>query len=415
MKTAVNSFQRWLFTILLYVSAVSGIVTDMVGGLASRTTLNAFYDGIIIFLALLNISATPKGFGIILVLMITGIIFNFSYSPVSLYISINGIREILMVICLPVFYYGVFSRGNEDEQLRYIHLFQKFAWFFLIINVSASFSQYVHYGPSDFVGGTYGNFNGGLLTFIIVCLIFFLFQFKLQLWHKMVLVFMLIPLLLNETKVSFILIPMLVMFIFFEPKLKNMLLGAFAGFLFLMLFNQFYSNNAEWGMSSNADIFSADFLQDYLLSDFEDHQDVPRFTKIILGYNIISQETNTLLFGMEYGMFRGTSTGDLSTFSQNWQWLLQGTRPYLFFLLLQGGLTLAVGFFVMILKINNFFKRTTKHAIFYFIVFIITLVYQDMFRLHNFSVVYLFMLFFINSEIFKTKAYLGEEQSNFSE
>jgi hypothetical protein len=170
-----------------------------------------------------------------------------------------------------------------------------------------------------------------------------------------------------------------------------------------VLFSQFYSNTADWGTSS---IFSADFLQDYLLSDYEDHADVPRFTKIILAYNILAQETNTLLFGMEFGMFRGTSTGDLSPFTQNWQWLLQGTRPYLFFIMMQGGLVLTSGFLLIIFKINNFFKRATKQMIFYLIIFLVVLVYQDMYRFHNFSIVYFFFLFFVNSELFKSKAYL---------
>ncbi len=407
MKTAVANLQRYIFVLLLYSSAVFATILDMTGN-TNRTPFYVTFEALIFFLAITSLSAVPKGYGWILAFVLGGIIFNFTYSPVPLSASINGIREVVMVLAMPVFYYKIFAPGNEEEAMRYVRIFRKFAWVFLLIQFFPVMIQYKQFGPGDYVGGTYGWMCSGSLTLIILCLVLFLFQFHNPMWKKGLLLLLLFPLMMNETKISFILIPMMVVFIFLEPKMKSILLAAVGGALFLIIFNQLYSNQ-DTSLSSMSDIFNTDFLNEYLLADYDTHPDVPRFTKIIFGYKIISENINTLFFGMEYGMFRGTYTGEISTFARNYNWLLSGTRPYLFFIMMQGGLMLVTGIFLVILKICNFFKNANKQTIFYFIIFLVILTYADSFRWHNFLIVYMFLLFFVNSDLFKSKAYLYED------
>ncbi|MBA4166422.1 MAG: hypothetical protein H0X41_02570 [Chitinophagaceae bacterium] len=413
MKAAIANLQRNIFVILLYASSVSGMACDL-ANITNRSAVFAAWDTIMLFLILFSLYYVPKGYALIVALLLTATILNFVYSPVSLLVSLNGVREILVFILLPIFYYKVFANGNEEETSRYIRIFKNFSWFFLLIQVPATVFQYIQFGASDAVGGTYGSLNSGSLSIIILCLIYFLFQFPMPVWKKITLFFLLAPLMLNETKISFILIPMLGVFIFFKPNFKNIFWAGIAGGLFLLLASQLYVHEQANVGHSIFDIFNKDFLDEYLLSYDELHPDVPRFTRMILGYQIISQDNITLLFGMEYGMFRGSTTGAVSQFAQNYGWLLTGTRPYAFFVMLQGGLVMVAGIFLVILKICNFFKDLNKQTLFYFIIFLVMELYSDSFRWQNFLIIFMFVLFFVNSDYFKSKAYLHENTDSYN-
>jgi hypothetical protein len=408
MKAAIANMQRYVFVIFLYVSALYTPILDQLG-LMNRTGIYIVFDCIIYFLAFFSLSTIPKGFRSIIALILIGIFLNFTYSPAPLSVSLNGIREVLAILAVPIFYYKIFAEGNEQEAMRYIRIMKKFTWFFLLIQIVPVMIQFKQFGPTDYVGGSYGWLNTGNLTTIIVCMIFFLFQFPNSPWKKLLLFLLLYPLMLNETKISYILIPMMVMFLFFEPKIKNIVLAGVGAVLFFLIFNQLYTNDAANMGKNFSEIFNPDFLDEYLLSDPISHPDVPRFTKLIMGYKLISEQASTFFFGLEFGMFRGTGTGEVTRFAQNYAWLLSGTRPYIFILMMQGGIVLVTGFFLAMLYICRFFRYASKHVLFYFIIILVVMTYAESFRNHNFLIVFMFYLFFVNSEIFKTKAYLNED------
>lgn len=411
MKFAIANLQRLVFTVLLYSSAISGIACD-IAGLENRSAIFAGFELMMLLLVVLSLSTIPRGYAMIVLLLLAAIGFNFVHSPISLAVSLNGSREMLLFILFPIFYYKIFAEGNEEESYKYLRLFRRFSWFFLLVQIPATLWQFMKFGASDMVGGTYGSGASGGVTIIILCLVFYMFQFPYPGWKKMMLLLLLAPLMLNETKISFILIPMMVMFIFFEPKAKNIIYAGIGGGLFLLIASQLYVHEQVNVGHSIFDIFNKDFLNDYLLSDtttVDLNADLPRITRLIIGYNIIAHDTFTLLFGMEYGMFRGTTTGQVSLFARNYFWLLKGTRPYLFFVMMQGGLIMVGGVFLIMFKICNFFRHVNKQTVFYFLIFLIMLLYADSFRAHNFLIVYMFVLFFVNSDIFKTKAYLNED------
>jgi|GEM_PF-2749430 len=413
MKAAVANLQRYIFIFILYSSAVYSTIFDQTG-ITNRTPVYVILDCLIYFLAILSLSTIPRSFFAIIALILGGIFINFTYTPVPLSVSLNGIREILVMLAVPIFYYKVFAEGNEAETMRYVRILKTFGWFFLLVQIVPVLIQYKQFGASDSVGGTYGWLSTGNLTMIIICIVFFLYQFPGASWKKLLLFVLMYPLMLNETKISFILIPMMVVFLFFEPKIKNILMAGAGAVLFLVVFNQLYENDTLNLNNNIMDIFNKDFLDEYLLADYETHPDVPRFTKLILGYNIISQDTRTLLFGMEFGMFRGTTSGEVSVFSSSYNWLLSGTRPYLFIIMLQGGLTLVAGFMLIVLHICNYFRNMTKYILFYFIIFILVMTYAESFRWHNFLIVFMFLMFFVNSDIFKSKSYMNEDIDSYN-
>src|ERR1044072_6530112 len=119
MRNALNNFQKQLFFLLLYASTFSGVLADIAfsGG---RTMLYVAFDGLIIFLSILSI-AYMRGKFTWAVLFILGCIgVNLSYSSADLVSSLNGIREILMVVSMAIFYNKVFSDENEALAEEYV-------------------------------------------------------------------------------------------------------------------------------------------------------------------------------------------------------------------------------------------------------------------------------------------------------
>lgn len=363
------------------------------------------YDVMIIFLAVLSLGTMRSGLTWIAILILMCIAFNFSYNDVPLMASLNGIREILILPCIAIFYNKVFAEGNEELTEQYIRIFIRYAVIFLLAQLPATFYQFMTYGPTDQVGGTLGAMSSGVLTLTVICLVFFLSRHTWNITQTVMLYMCLVPLLLNETKISFILIPLVMLFIHFEPKFKNILLAVVTAGVFLFLFNKFFSHSAlDFGDNQLLGIFSSDFLDDYLFGDIYFSYDVPRFTKIIVAWRLLAEQTNTLLFGFEYGVFKGGSMVEPTPFARAYEWLLVGTRPYLFFLLIQGGTMLVGAILWLIAYVNKFFTRNNnKFKTFLLMMFVLVLFYNDAPRNQHFVASYFFMVFYANSAFYNKK------------
>ena len=401
MRNAVNNFQKSLFILLLYGSTFSGFLADIAlsGG---RTMLYVAFDALMIFIAVISLAYLRGKLTWIVLFMIGCIAVNLSYSSTDMLYSMNGVREILIIIAMAIFFNKVFAEENEELAEEYVEIMKKFSVIFLIAQLPIAGWQFHQYGPSDYVGGTFGNKGSGILTLSVVCTVFFLSHFVRSNTQRVLLYCCLLPLVLNETKISFLLIPALILFIHFRPKLKNIIGATVAAALFLFLFNQYYSTQEGTDFDNNlAGIFSKDFLDHYLFDDIYSSEDIPRFTKIVVGWHLVSEETRTMLFGIEYGIFKGGNIVEASQAGQSMQWLMSGTRPYLFFLLLQGGILLIVGVFWLLFHINKYFVRNNnKYKTFLFMIFLLILFYNDALRNQGFVVIYFFNAFLANSNLY---------------
>ncbi len=309
----------------------------------SRSGFYFAFDVAIILLSLLSLSFIRGHLILILLFIIACIGFNLSYNGNSLFYSLNGLREIVNVLFVAIFLNHIFLEENEDLAKEYVEIFKKFSIIFLAFQLPAATYQFIVHGPSDWVGGTYGNFGSGNLTLSVICLVFFLSHFTQNLTQRALLYACLLPLFLNETKISFILIPLLILFIHFKPKIKSIIGAGFAAALSLFIFSQYFTTNIGAIEGDVGGIFRDDFIDDYLFGDIYSSTDVPRFTKIVVGWQLLAEDIKTFLFGLEYGIFRGSDMVERSQFSQSVEWLMTGTRPYLFFLMIQGGILLFAG------------------------------------------------------------------------
>jgi len=402
MQAAIDSFQKRIFTLLLYVSGFGGILSDIFLN-SQRGSLYATYDILMVLLGLTSLSFAGRKLSVILLFLVCCFIFNISYSEVPVLSSLNGMREILGIMSMVTFYNKVFSEGMEDMAEDCINIVRKYAPVFLALQIPAAFSQYIRFGPSDYVGGTIGFMGSGILSLLLVCLVYFLHFFVKDVKTNILLYFALIPMFLNETKISFILIPMMILFIFIKLDVKNVLIGVGGAIGFFFLFNKFYAASYLDFDNSAAGIFTSDFLTSYLMGDIYTYDDVPRVTKIIIGWNLLAQDMNMFFFGAEYGLFKGGNLLEMSTFAQTYQWLLAGTRPYFFFLFMQGGLLLVAGIFWIVLYINKFFRKVNKFQIFLLIVLLLVMGYNDSLRNGSFITIFFFLMFFANSKFYTGK------------
>jgi hypothetical protein len=403
MRPALDNFQKSMFSILLFLSGCSGLISDFLQ--ASRTAFYAGFDLIIMGLAITSLSSIKPRLATILLFIVGCITINLVNNDNDILYSLNGLREIINILCLSIFFNHVFFGDNEELAADYVEIVRKFGTVFLIAQLPVAAYQFSIHGPSDAVGGTYGNLGTGNLTLSVICMVFFMSHFTQNLSQRLMLYFCLVPLFLNETKISFILIPMLILFIHFKPKVKSILGAGLAAGLALFIFNRFFTTNIGVDFENNlTGIFSKDFIEGYLFGDIYTYSDVPRFTKIILAWQMLAENTVTFLFGFEYGIFRSTDVGEMSQFSQTMQWLMVGTRPYLFFLMIQGGILLVVGILWLILYINRYFTSyNNKYKTFLFIIFILILMYNDALRSHNITIVFFFSMFFANSSLYNTQ------------
>jgi len=395
------NFKIFIAIFSMYLLAFSGFLLELIDGLGS---INSFIfliaDGGILFLGLSGIRKNPFNLVIFLLLLLLSF-GNFLLHEYSILTYINGLREILMVVLVFSFYESISTDIHKEKMRKYI---DQFILIFLILQIPVTIYQYVLYGAGDDVGGTMGYGYSGILTLLIICMVFyrifwgFTRQGSLALYN----IIFLIPIFLNETKISFLLIPLMFLCLTNIKNIKTVFWSGVGAILIFLVLNNLYSNMGRTVDNPFNAMFNQDFLEYYLMSDVEVGADVPRFTKIIAAIGLISQNIRDSLLGIEIGAFKGGTTIQPSFFAQQYDWLLLGSRPYIFFLLISGGWTL------LIITLYFFFKKlfwdrkegsSIQFTLLLSVMFGMILFYNDAFRSPLFSYIYCYFATFANGRM----------------
>lgn len=385
----------------LYLLAFSGFMLELTGGLGS---VNSFIfliaDGGVFFLGLSGIRKNRFNLFFFLLLLFISFI-NYILHEYSFLTYINGLREILMVILVFSFYESIDKDIYKEKLQKHI---ERFMLLFLILQIPVAIYQYVLYGAGDDVGGTMGYGYSGILTLAIICMVFY--RIKTGLTRQGILVFyniiFLIPVFLNETKISFLLIPLMFLCLTNIKKIKTVFWSGAGAVTIFMVLNSLYSNMGRTVDNPFSAMFNQDFLEYYLMSDVAMGADVPRFTKIIAAIGLISQNVWDSLVGIEIGAFKGGTTIQPSLFAQQYDWLLLGSRPYIFFLLISGGWTMLV-IMLYIFSKKLFFVRkfgnSFQFTLLLSVMFGMILFYNDAYRSLLFCYIYCYFVTFANGSI----------------
>ena len=388
-------FQIKLVIISIYFLAFSNLILDFLGlreAIGSYLMLGV--DIIVFYVGLVNLKKNKVNlFFILAAISICSI--NYLFHDYDVLTFVNGLREILLVFLVFSFYESLTFSKHIILMEKYI---QKFIFIFLIIQIPVTLYQFVIFGAGDQVGGTMGNGNSGVLTLTTILMVYVRIKYLrttigIKAYYNAL---FLLPLFVNETKISFILIPLMFLCLSNIKKISTIIPSLLGGLLIFLLLNSLYTNQGRKSENPFSEMFNSDFLENYLFKDdIPEGSDIPRFTKIFISISFLNRDPIDFLFGKEVGAFKGGTTLSRSNFATQYNWLLLGSRPYIFFLLITGGwllLSLTISFFAY-----KFWATRGKHWDGQFILLviaflIIVLFYNDAYRNQFFCYMYVYFV-----------------------
>jgi len=393
----MKKFTSEIFFITLYVYALHGVILEAFSAAEFlRPVILLFCDLSVIALGLTAIRERSLYLKICLAfIVISTFSFIWNIYDVNLITHLNGIRQFLIVFFSLMFTRHILTSVCAQA---FHHKFNRYVYIFLYLQLLVSIPQFFIFGGGDRVGGTIGSGGSGVLTLLVYILVLYLIidksaqegkaypDFSIALRH----LHFLIPSFINETKITFILIPLFVLVLLHFSR-RTIIQSVFALGLFvaiMFLFNKYYSHTLSDEYQRKPEnaiqtFTQQEFIQNYLLNQNTENFNISRFTKIKIGFEILSKSTEDMIFGKGYGLFKGRTLIGESDFARRYNWLLYGTNNYLFFLLIQGGIALVLlTVFTFIYPLLPFRKNSSlaivinRYRLFLVLVFILILFYN---------------------------------------
>lgn len=367
------------------------------------SALSLIADFLIFLICLYIVISTSRGLIILSSFFILSTITFFLGNVISLNDHLFGIRDLTVLISVFIIFSYVYSNRIRDSFSIY---FNNFISLFLKAQLVFSVVQFFIFGPGDQVTGTLGKGGSGILTITIFLLVFYRLTFKYrnpnEFRLKNIYPFLpyFIPIFLNETKVSLIVAAMFFISLIKFNSIKSVLGIAISGVIFVLLFSNLYTSQEEHHLTKNPlqAFTSEEFIDFYLigLDKVEYYNDIPRIGKMYLGVDVLARN-EMLAVGAEYSAFNGESLSK-TNFAEDYDWLLTGSRPLLFYLLISGGVVLICYFLITTtyyLTLENGSQFKIKSLVFFNIMmFALLLLYNDNMRYLNFSLLFVNSIFF---------------------
>jgi len=362
---------------VFWVLAVVGFVGDeLISAVATyRSAIMLLCDAVLVGLGVACLRHRSDLVMIISLLVIV-LVSNLAINGLGVMFTLNGLRDFIgAMFCYPIFRYFT------DNQARYSHFVKRFdeaLKIFLFLQAFCITYQFVRYGAGDAGGGSLGNWYSGIISMLIYLISFYLLhkrivanQFWTSLWRNKVYIILLFPTFLNETKISFVLLPLY--FVLLMPIDKRIFLRAIVivplmSLLFVVgyaIYKVTYQGNLA-GTAGNANIFSEEYLIEYMLMDIDDAEDdanwnmensktgvadIPRITKFLLLAQIDEENPGHIAWGFGVGQFKGGTQIERSQFYNDYEWYLLGTIPYAIHVYIQLGVVGMVWIIVFLITI----------------------------------------------------------------
>lgn len=260
----------------------------------------------------------------------------------------NGSRTWLpMMLVVPVMRY-LWATGERRE--AFIYWFDRSVFWFLCLQAPCMVEEAVRYGVGDHGGGSLGDNMSGVVSMIIYGSSFYLllrrwnpaWSYLRNLSHNWLLLALLLPSFLNETKVSLVLLPLYLFFM--VPASKGY------GKRLVLLSPVFIALAAGGGWlyfksTDSAEFLSKDAMEFYLMGDdvalnmielLADNDimersdggetDLARGLKFAAIPLIMERHPGSVWSGFGVGQFKGGSVLETTRFSRDYDWLIEGTK-----------------------------------------------------------------------------------------
>jgi len=282
----------------------------------------------------------------------------------------------------------------------------KHVWTVLKIIAAASVPvaviQWIIYkDDGDRITGLLGYGGSGSLTLFILIIFFTELGLRLE-NNKPILgyyLFYLIPTMLNETKITLVLFPiMFFVTLLLTKKLKSrqtiviFLVAIIAFSAWAYIYKSIYSR-------SILDVFSSEYLENYLYATNWE-SDAGRFAKVAYAYEIV--KGNNLAFGYGLGSaYSGASSGAKGFIFKKYYTpqMFSGTKPQLFLSIIDQGIVGTILLLIIILfyfiKVILIKENTLEKfiSIYTFIILFVTLIYQNIF--YTYQIMYILVFYTI--------------------
>jgi len=322
---------------------------------------------------------------------------------------LNGFRDFVgILLVMPTLRYFF----NSSHAAEFRQTFDRMLKIWLYLQAFCITWQFIRYGAGDMGGGTMGEGSSGLTSMLIYTVSFYLISTRWDagrywhsLWENRLYIFLLYPTFLNETKISMVIF--LAYFILLVKFDRNLILRLVyivpVGLVFFV--GAFFAYLSATDQEPD-DYFSSELYKEYLYGlDLEDlvdvaqkvqdgkievdqtaiwEADLPRFGKMALLIPVLHSCPGGILFGAGIGQFKGWTTDRKPPFATEYEWLLIGSRPMAFTMLVQIGL-IGLGWFVWLLYFHLFSGRgvrplATQLRLLLAFNFLIVLAYNECFR-----------------------------------
>lgn len=335
----------WRFFLIVGYLAVSGWVIDNTPFDEAARILTLAADGGILFLALTALGRTWDFYGTrtwLFFLLAAAVTMVYNLDRIGPLGQLNGLR-------LPLFFFAVLIVVRDfltsPHAALFDRLFVRFLVLYALAQVPTSVVQFLQYGPSDYVGGTLGWGGPNAVTLSLFLIVFYLIAryaakedgSAFRIGKVLAFSLLLFPCAINETKISFVLLPLMMMLLVpirrMAMAIPMILVGA-ALFVALNALYSTYERDTEFLLDER-------FLERYLYYDEAATGDLPRGQKLLYTMDLMHNDPPLYLVGMGYGIFAGGNILQSSSFGYIVSYL-GGARMFLNTVWLQGGL-LAVG------------------------------------------------------------------------
>lgn len=402
MQIEKNLLYQRIFFVAFWVRGTFSFISDEIFPFLDNIQPIVFmiYDFVLCTLGILTIR---KRLDIVMLLSFIAISYFSTcvYNGLSLVYYINGTRDFIsFLFAIPIIRYFF---GNPYRKDIFTRSFDRQLFIFLIIQFPCLMWQYLKYGAGDYGGGSLGYYYSGIISTIIYVISFYLIQKRVEpnnyfrsLWENKIYIILLIPSFFNETKISFIFLAMY--FILLMPIDRKLFIRILVTIPIVTLF--IYISFIAYSVSTsgrNGNPFSADYLIEYFMMDVEEAEgdalwnadygipDVPRMTKLLFLEVIDEENPGHKLTGFGLGQFKGRTFLKETEFYKEYDWLLEGSIPYVFHLIIQLGILGLIWFAVywiiyLVIPPKWSSGRNWNLQLYLIITFGIILIYNDSFR-----------------------------------
>lgn len=354
MKDNSLTYQRILF-VILWVGCTFGFISDeIIAGLSQwRSAVYVCLDAMWIVLALCTVRRRTHVIGFFAMLAVTFVATCVANGmPVTFWA--NGVRDFLgLMLAYPVMCYFM---GNNERRRNFEPALERNLIIFLLLQAVCVLYQFFRYGAGDHCGGSFGNWYSGQVSMCIYIASFYIVHKRIDpaapfesLKNCKLPIALLFPTFLNETKVSFVLLA--IYFVLLMPLDRRYVVRAMWAIPCALLLGWLAISVYTMTAKEDDDIFSLEYITEYVTIDDIDEAeggalwainegiaaDVPRFTKIMYLPILHEQEPGHEMLGWGVGQFKGGTGMEVSEFAYQYDWLLAGSIPYVFHILVQLG------------------------------------------------------------------------------